>query len=41
MTDPEPYAYNSPKRLFDLWKKLTGEDLAPHPKPAKDGGKQK
>jgi hypothetical protein len=33
MTDPN--SYSSPKRLFDLWKKLTGEDLAPHPKAVK------
>lgn len=25
MTDPS--LFNSPKRLFDLWKELTGEDL--------------
>ena len=25
MTDS--YTYNSPKRLFELWKELTGEDL--------------
>ena len=25
MTDPS--LYNSPKRLFQLWKELTGEDL--------------
>ena len=27
MTDP--YEYNNPKRLFELWKELTGEDLLP------------
>ena len=25
MTDPS--LFNSPKRLFELWKELTGEDL--------------
>ena len=33
MTDT--FHYNDPRRLFELWKKLTGEDLAPHSKAVK------
>ena len=39
MTDPS--LYNSSKRLFELWKELTGEDLVSVEQQNKKGGKQK
>ena len=38
-------SFNDPRRLFDLWKELTGEDLAPEkitvdPAPQKTKGEQ-
>ena len=31
MTETRPFKnpFNDPRRLFDLWKQLTGEDLSP------------
>jgi len=39
MTDP--VHYNDPRRLFELWKELTGEDLTPQANPVKKEVKQK
>lgn len=37
----DPSLFNSPKRLFELWKELTGEDLVSVEQQGKMGRKQK
>ena len=39
MTDPS--LYNSPKRLFELWKELSGEDLVSVEPQSKKEARQK
>lgn len=34
------YKYSDPRRLFELWKELTGEDLLSEPLPERDPKKK-